>query len=307
MIFVIHTSLIKSLLATNKTILIMKKITKILFPTDFSEASANALEYTLQLADSLKADICIMHCIYEEALDYPITVEQLTQQQIKVAREQMQIFIKTAIKKVDGLIKGFPAYSTTIESGSVTDSVNRLARQNDFDFIIIASRGKNRSLIEKIFGSVTESVIEKSIKPVLVIPENTVFKPIEKLVYATEVRNYTPFEIWKSVKLLSLDQPEVHVLHVDDTRGQGMIVKEKFDEMKAFFEGKEQKIQIQFHNTFSKNLNRQLNEFSKKMEANLLVLYQPPHSLWERLFLKSTTKEMSLHTNLPLLVFKDRY
>ena len=65
----------------------MKKIQKILFPTDFSPAAQNALRYAIRLADELEASIQILHIVYPQAepLDFPALATEATQQQVGAA------------------------------------------------------------------------------------------------------------------------------------------------------------------------------------------------------------------------------
>jgi len=63
----------------------MKKITKILVPTDFSDNALNAFRYAIWFADQYEAAIHLVHVIYPSAepLDYPSLAAQAAQQRIE--------------------------------------------------------------------------------------------------------------------------------------------------------------------------------------------------------------------------------
>ncbi|MEN0050233.1 MAG: universal stress protein [Bacteroidota bacterium] len=72
--------------------------------------------------------------------------------------------------------------------------------------------------------------------------------------------------------------------------------------MKAFFEGNPPAVQLTFHEIEGEKLSEELEGLVENMGVDLLVMYKPKRGLFQRLFHKSQTKFMSLHTRVPLLV-----
>ncbi|MFZ4427736.1 MAG: universal stress protein, partial [Saprospiraceae bacterium] len=66
----------------------MRKIHRILFPTDFSEAAQNAFRYCRSLADALSAEIFVLHVVYPEyeLLDLPVLATKATHDKIDAAK-----------------------------------------------------------------------------------------------------------------------------------------------------------------------------------------------------------------------------
>ena len=284
----------------------MKKSKKILFPTDFSEPAANAFRYALLLADKMNANIEVLHVVFPqgESLDFPVMVAQRTQHQIEAQRAQLNKFIENGMTQVLEQLKNPPSISSDMEVGAPTPEIVRIAKRDYADLIIIGSKGENRSRIEKWMGSVAAAVVEKAHCPVLVIPETTTFDNLLEIAYASDLLQADPYEVWKSLQLLEVFNPLIHLVHFNFNKEGNLYAYQELKDMEAFLENQTPETEVKIHNIPGKNLENDLNSFIKKEQVDLLVMYQPEHSLWERLFGKSVTKRMAIHTEVPLLVLK---
>lgn len=285
----------------------MKKSIKILFPTDFSAPSANAFEYALILADRLNANIEVLHVVYPqtEAMDIPLLVSTATKELVDVGREVLKVFINKGIKEVKDKITHQPEIASNIEIGMPGKLIPRIAERDDADLIVMGSRGENRLAIDKLIGSVAAGVVNIAHCPVMVIPEESQFQEPAVLAYATDIQAGDPFEVWQSMQLLKPLQPLVHIVHVNLGNTDSIKTWERMEELKHFFESKDFNSEIRFHHIHGTELNKSLNKFVEEEGVNFLVMYQPSRNFWSRLFHKSQTKKMAIHTHVPLLVQKD--
>ncbi len=284
----------------------MKKSKKILFPTDFSEPAANAFRYALLLADKMKANIEVLHVVFPqgESLDFPVMVAQRTQHQIEADRVQLSRFIENGMTQVLEQLKNAPNITSDMEVGAPTSEIVRIAQRDYADLIIIGSRGENRSRIEKWMGSVAASVVERAHCPVLVIPEDALFEDPLEVAYASNLLQADPYEVWKSLQLLEVFKPLIHLVHFNFNKDGALYAHQELKDMEAFLENQSPDTKVEIHNIPAKDLESDLNDFIKNQQVDLLVMYQPEHSLWERLFAKSVTKQMAIHTKVPFLVLK---
>lgn len=285
----------------------MKKITKILVPIDFSTPSENAFRYALLLADKIGASLEIINVVPVQggSLDYPGLVAQATQQNLETARIRLKKVVDKTLAATGQLLQEAPMISFDLEIGTPVQTICDIAQRQEATMIIMGSRGKNKSQIEKLFGSVAAGVVEKAKCAVMVIPEEFSFSNIEKIIYSTNVNNADPFEIWKTLDLLHPFRPSVDVLHINLKKEGGIKDWGKLEKMKLFFEEKEPELEINFHHRPGTNIQSELNEFVEKNLLDILVMYQPHHDFWDRLFYKSETKEMTQYTKIPLLVLKE--
>jgi nucleotide-binding universal stress UspA family protein len=143
----------------------MIKIKKILYPTDFSESSLEALKYALSFAKEYRAKLVILHVINEniftESLNLPrvVSIDTLEKEMVREAEKRMKSLIPAATRKT-------VERETVILKGAPFLEIIRFARENDVDLIIIGTHGRS-GFQQIIFGSTAEKVVRKAPCPVL--------------------------------------------------------------------------------------------------------------------------------------------
>lgn len=133
------------------------KIKKVLCSIDFSSYSLRALTIAKEIAKKWNSELTVLHVVPEQKvrgiIEEPEEVEKYIDYLKQEAQEQIQKINNTLNYEV---LSGIPAEEI-------------LKKSKDADLVIIGSKG--RSYTEAvIIGSVAESVIKNSTKPVLLIP-----------------------------------------------------------------------------------------------------------------------------------------
>jgi nucleotide-binding universal stress UspA family protein len=143
----------------------MIKIKKILYPTDFSESSLEALKYALSFAKEYRAKLVILHVINEniftESLNLPrvVSIDTLEKEMVREAEKRMKSLLPAATRKT-------VERETVILKGAPFLEIIRFAREKDIDLIIIGTHGRS-GFQQIIFGSTAEKVVRKAPCPVL--------------------------------------------------------------------------------------------------------------------------------------------
>jgi len=285
----------------------MEKTKKILFPTDFSEPAASAFRYALLFADQLQATIEVIHVVYPqgESLDFPGMSAAMTQTVVEGDLILIKKFIDTGVTQMLRQLKNAPLIATTVVVGTPIGQIKEIAKRDNIDLIIMGSRGTSRSRFDRMMGSIASGVVEKAPCPVMVVPEETSFKRFEKIAYASNVLNSDPYELWKALSLLEKQAAEIHLVHFNYKKQGDLNAYSELEKMSDFLEKQNADATIYVHNLPGKSLETDLNRFIEKEEIDILMMYQEEHSIWERLFIKSATKAMSIRTKVPLLVLKE--
>lgn len=283
----------------------MKKIDKILVPTDFSHTAQKACYYALWFADHYEAEIEILHVIYPESepLDFPVMVTRMTQKKVEVSRTRMQDFVKTHLAKVQVLhpLKHDPKIEYDVEVGTPGRMIADVARRDDVDLIIMGTQGEH-SRIEQIFGSVAMHSLNKAPCSVLIVPEHAQVERLDKVVYAVDLREADPYHIWELGKLLSPFNIILRVVHVREKPNENHPLS--IGDLMQFFQEHAPTLQIEFQEIIGKRVTDELVELTENWEADLLVMHKLERGFLEGLFHKSRTQEAALHASTPLLVLK---
>lgn len=140
---------------------------KILYPTDFSEVSKKALDVIKQLKACGTQQVIILHVIdLRDARNFARHSRELNFDQIV---QRMEENAKEEMKDIEKELKesGFDVQAKISKGIPLTDILSTEELEN-VSLIILGSHGK--SCVEEMFlGSVSEKVIRKSKKPILVV------------------------------------------------------------------------------------------------------------------------------------------
>lgn len=146
---------------------------KILYPTDFSDVSNKVIDYIAALKDAGIKKIIVLHVIDKRQFDcvefgvanvgeLPAQFEdEFKKARTNKANEQLEI----VAKKIQGM--GIEVKISLIV-GIPFSEILKVEEDEDVSAIIIGSHGKS-NIKEMMLGSVSEKVIRKSKKPVIVI------------------------------------------------------------------------------------------------------------------------------------------
>jgi len=145
----------------------MINVSKILYPTDFSNPSACALHYAAEMAKKFEAELIMLHVLLDESQMVSfylpqVTVKSLSQDMEDGAKSKMEEFIKETGALVD------IEYKTEMVKGIADDEIVKYAKNNDIDMIVIGTHGRT-GLEHVIFGSTAEKVVRSAICPVLTV------------------------------------------------------------------------------------------------------------------------------------------
>lgn len=142
------------------------EIKSILFPTDFSEGSAEALKYAVDIANKYGAKLFVIHVIYDVAKAsgwyVPHTsMDQLYKDIEEGAKKELERFGVEELEKMKNLerhvIKGIPH-----------EEIINFAKNNKIDMIVMGTHGR-KGIDRLLFGSTAAQVVRFAPCPVLTV------------------------------------------------------------------------------------------------------------------------------------------
>ncbi|SDQ76353.1 universal stress protein [Virgibacillus salinus] len=134
---------------------------KIMLATDGSEHSARSAKYAIELAEKFDGKIEIVY-----AVDGQTSKSDVLHHANKFEVEKKR---KEKIKAVKNLLESSGVeYETNILHGEAGPTIVEHANENEFDCVVIGSRGLN-NLQTLILGSVSHKVAKRADCPVLIV------------------------------------------------------------------------------------------------------------------------------------------
>jgi nucleotide-binding universal stress UspA family protein len=137
----------------------MKKVEKILAPTDLSELSAVGMEYALELARGWGAEVTVYHVANAaELANYKAySMEDLLDKH----RKSLDQFLNDNFAELLPLVE----VRQKVEVGSPATNILEEAESEGTDLIVMSTHGRT-GLAHMLMGSVTEQVVRNASCPV---------------------------------------------------------------------------------------------------------------------------------------------
>lgn len=136
----------------------MKKVTRILVPTDFGEVSNEAVDYACDLAEQLSAELHFLHVVADGPLPFHLGEDP---NRLAVARQELG---KLPLRMTPGTVE----ISRAVCEGKPADEILRYAGENGICTIVMGTHGRN-GLKHALVGSVAETVIRLAPCPVIIV------------------------------------------------------------------------------------------------------------------------------------------
>lgn len=275
---------------------------KILVPVDFSDTSLSAFFFAEKLASKYNASIDVVH-IYDGSIN---TNKGLTFELMQTKEDsllnRLRNFVniapdeggKAVIVKVE--CKTYLAYNTSAK-------LSKLSK--DYDFIVMGMTGTH--MIErKLIGSIASSVAQKADCPVVLVPRAYVFTGLRNIVYAQNWESVNDYAIRSTIDIGKTFQAALHFVHVNeilDIKDFTIIEQEALVEL---LEESAPEVAYHLANINNESAKKGLEEYAHDYQADLIVLVNRQHTFFDNLLKRSLTKEMALHSNVPLLIYHAR-
>lgn len=277
----------------------------ILVPTDFSENAKAGVKLAMQLSAQTRASL---QFVYVHGAEPSVSkVEALPHAEgVEGAyREKLDTWVRQVYQE-ESLEMG--PYSLVFKKGFRADVslLDYMAHHGGIDYIAISTRGAGNRL-DKFFGTNTGNLITKSPVPVIAVPSNYTYKPLEKLLYATDFRDHEQ-ELGRVIKFAGPLNVKIELLHLLSSYSYDIIpqkdeleakLKEKYNyDLTIHFEKKDMLVSL------LKNLKREIAAANPSM----LVLFTNQHrTFFQKIFLSSLAEELSFQTTVPVLVFNKQH
>lgn len=142
----------------------MIRLQKILVPTDFSEHSARAVQYGVELARKFRAELHLLHCVEQTPILYGeggawISPEAIVELQAAAEKQLQDVAVEPAegVEVVRKCVDGHPFVE-----------IIRYAKMEETDLIVMGTHGRG-AIAHLLLGSVAEKVVRKASCPVLTV------------------------------------------------------------------------------------------------------------------------------------------
>lgn len=276
---------------------------KILFPTDLSKAAEQAFIYALHLTDKLDATLNTLH-VYRKpevrggGLPHTLTefYESYDLDEFKNFKDAIPVLRKIQDEQ------GFSHLNVQhqLEPGRTVETILGIAKKEDYDMIVMGTTGA-RGLKEIFIGSVAGEILENAHCPVLAIPEEAAFDgEIDNIAFTVSFQDEEVKGYQKLLEIIAPFKANIHCLNVNLVRTEDMTPRmEQFKaKLSAYNSGNTKAI---FEILDGTDVREALTDYMDMHNVDVLTMVTHKRNFFEELFRYSRAKEMSYHSDMPVL------
>ena len=277
---------------------------KILFPTDFSEKANNAFVYALKWAEKFEAEIVTLH-VYElpildmSYVDVPIyqaeVYQSLELNSFQNFKDQIPVLRDIAGRHNLGHIP----ISNVLLSGDLVSNIVQLVESEHIDFVIMGT-SRVSGFKEMFLGTNTASVMTGSDACIIGVPDNSSYRPINRICYTTQFSDEEMDALRKLIPIAKKFDAEIECIYIQtqDNEVKDVIIAN----WKLLFENEP----VKFNTVKSDNVEDSILDFISESKIDMLAVAKHKRGFWDSLFHASLTKKLAMHIHIPLLVTHDR-
>lgn len=278
----------------------------ILFPTDFSEVANNAFIYALQLANQIDTRLYVL---------YSYITPVLSSTHAGQPELLGEVYEQIELTKFDFYKKQLPALHKLAEShkldqskiiflfdeGTVVDTVRKIVEKEDIGLVVMGTHGAS-GFTKDFIGTNTVNVIRNVKVPVLAIPLQAKYAPIEKIAFTTRFREKDQAALAEILALANIVDATVYCTHVhqDNTSPADALYyteawRKLYPERKLEFSILPKRATVE----------ESINAFIVENDIQLLSIVKRNRSFFDRLFTSSLSNNLTFHSQIPILVFHE--
>lgn len=276
----------------------------ILVPTDFSKNSWNAIQYALEFFRTTPCNFYLLHVTSisnyagGESPIVPTTqvIEKTLLKTSKVKLQELLIRIKKLNSNEDHNFITLSSYDYFI------DAIRNHADEKNIDYIVMGTKGAN-GVKRAIIGTNTGDLITKVKCPVIVVPENAVFKEPKEVAFPTDYNLFYQTKVLSTISgLAKMFDSTIRILHVakkDEQLTKFQIENQEY--LNDFFMDEKHS----FHKVTNKKIEAGVQCFVESRDIDMIVMIAKNLNLFQQILFKPAIEEISYHTEVPFLVLHE--
>lgn len=265
-------------------------MTTILVPVDFSDTSTNALSYAIKLFGPASLDITVLNVYGNQSTALLLkNIDGVLEKDAKRRMDELLSEFKTKYPEV--------VFSTKIIKNQPVPAIKAMGDSGNFDYVVMGTKGAS-GLKEVFMGSVAGGVVSKTNTPVIVVPEEHTFRPLENIVFSVGNDPFSDASVVDPLrKIAESHKSKVKVLHIAEKKTP------QIEKALAAIEDLNPSVDYAFG---TGKTSKDLDDYLMKHSAGMVCLIRSKKGLIDRLLGESVTLKQTFNSPVPLLILHDK-
>lgn len=242
---------------------------KILVPIDFSVDSINALDYAIEIANTIEAEILIMHVMTGK--DYP---HYIADHIGNVQEDSVEDCMRILVEEKRGLytvVNGLFNYK--IRTGNIVKEISNQSKYDDTTIIVVGSHGAS-GFEDNWIGSNSYRLVSHCPCPVLTIRNSFKFKGLKRIILPIDITHGSRLKVPAAAGLAKVFGSEVIVVGLRESNYEFIFnrVKSDVNQVAKYLE-KEFIPTVRTEMLSGKGIVDQLIDFSKENNGDMIIMH----------------------------------
>ena len=274
----------------------------ILLPTDFSSNSLNAIDFAVDIFSDV---ICKFYILNVQKASSFISDDFRTMSPSTTIYQSLIANTKTAITEIiikqESVKNQNHEFEAMVDYDNFVDAINQACLIKGIDLIVMGTKGATGAE-RVIFGSNAVRVMQRSIAPVLTIPEGCTFNGLDKIAFTSNyLSHYNDDELMPLMELAELYQSKIDVLHLVEEKH----LSDEQENNKAFLDSLFRFVNHEFIALEESDIFDMVKSYVDTNNIKLLAMMSRKHSFLERLFTKHNVETFGFKLDIPMLVMEN--
>lgn len=270
---------------------------KILFPTDFSEASHNAFVHALKWAKLVQGELVLLHSFELPIYDNQFFPENYITIYDSVSLSEFDMF-KDEIPKLRAIAEAHHLdkikLSHRLKDGDLVTAIKESIKEDKIDYVVMGTSGATGW--ESFFiGTNSASVVTEVSVPVLCIPAEAPFNSLKTIGFTTRFRTKDKKALQSVLELAHKAKAIVKCLYVKTSDSD--VAKATIATWKEEYKSEP----IEFFVIEDDDVQAIITDFIMYKEVDLLIMLPYKRGFFEGLFKPSLTKKLTTDFEIPIL------
>ena len=265
----------------------------IVVATDFSPAADNAAHYAADMAMFMHADLLLLNVFEIPISYYEIPVAMNSRQTVEVEEKMLTQLKADMERRIVGKIN----IRTEVRVGSFFEELKAVCELIKPYTVVMGSQGTTAAE-RLLFGSHAVHAMQHLHWPLITVPPHVTFSSVKKICLACDLHNVLNTIPLEEIRILVNDfNSELHILNTGKRNEFTPTMVSESGFLQSLFAD----LKPQYHFIASKDIDKGVIEFCEKNEIDLLMVIPKRHGILEKLIYKSHTKELVLHSHVPVM------
>lgn len=286
------------------TLISEENMEHILVPINFTPATEISLAHAVGIAQASHKVVIMCHFVTSTV---PAGANMiLHKREIKEKHEKAYIEMRVLLTQYAEHTYNGTGQPVLIEplvmEGHPDDATEKIMQDNSIAMIVLSH--KDSSEIKDLF--LNNKVVREANCPILTIPENATYKPLEYVVYAANFDGNDAKRIRDLIELTSNFDAKLDCLHVCTDGKKLREENEKMQELQAEFD-----VVLFSKLSFkvirdSKSVTTGLENYLSNHKPDMLVMLKTEQTFFKKLFgNKESIRKMALDNGMPIMIYRE--